>query len=271
MSTAPTGGLASPEHLKAVLKLTVEVDLANEAVMLGDKLLIYARDVSIGLAEEYNSAAAWLCLRRGLEQLRVAITNAILGNYSEVPLLIRACYESVGLGRVLAHSPKEAERWASEGVWHPDRKVRAWLRETWRQEILAADCKSFYDEASVYAHTTFRSCVPFLKEMTTRVDLGAYEFSEVQARESLVGVAAAALFLADCFTDALADRRVLPVALRDEATGLHGRLATIGQGAQPEDSRPGQAEKFLSHVKPSDTLDERLQSDPNRVDRWFTD
>lgn len=271
MSTAPTGGLASPAHLKAVLdKLTVEVDLANEAVMLGDKLLRFARDVSIGLAEEHNSAAAWLCQRRGLEQLRVAITNALMGNYSEVPLLIRACYESVGLGRMLAHSPEDAERWITKGDWHPDREVRAWLREN-GQEILAADCKNFYDKASNYAHTTFRSCVPFLKEITTRVDLDAYQFSEVQARESLLGVAAGALFLADCFIDAIADKRVLPVQLHDEATQLHERLATVGQGAQPEDPRPGQAEQFLSNLRPSETLDERLRSDPNHVDRMFKD
>ena len=70
--------------------------------------------------EEANSLASWLCFRRAVEQLRVAYMAAVMGHYSEIDLLVRAVYESAGLGRKLALEPRNGERWLREGAWHPD-------------------------------------------------------------------------------------------------------------------------------------------------------
>ncbi len=79
-----------------------------------------------------NVLGGQACLHLAQRQLRAAVHLLLFGYYSEVRCLLRASYESAGLGRMLAKEPDKAERWLRKMSWFPDREVRAWLKETGR-------------------------------------------------------------------------------------------------------------------------------------------
>jgi hypothetical protein len=213
---------------------------------------------------EANTLASWLCFRRAAEQLRVAYMAAVMGHYSEIGLLVRAVYESAGLGRKLALEPHDADRWLHEGAWHPDREVRKWIREQ-RDDDDAG--KAYYKHASDHAHTTFASAVVYLPELEDRqIPMGNHAFDEGAASTALRGVAMGGLFAVHCLRNACPDEAVFPTELRQLIVDLSGRAGgetahLERDWAEEEDRR----RQLLDRVQDVAGLDERLDQDPNSI------
>jgi hypothetical protein len=251
---------ASALHMAAIdRELPREVAKASEAVSVVVGLVDFAR---LGpFEDEPNTLASWLCLRRAVEQLRVAFFSAYVGHYSEVPLLVRGAYESAGLARQLALDPDAADRWVQEGTWHPDREVRKWLRENGGDAEVS---RNFYGHVSDVAHTTWASTAPFLPEIADRsLPLCVNPFDLEHARQSLVGVLGAGLLVAYCARNAYADETVLPIGLRRRVIALHA--AAGGETAQLEqdwDEVARRQEQLKDSVNRASGLDDRLAANP---------
>jgi hypothetical protein len=255
--------MASAEHIRQLeLHLPADLALATDTLTLLATMVDIARHTPV--EEEANSLAAWLCFRRAVEQLRLAYMAALLGHYSEIGLLVRAVYESAGLGRVLAVEPEDAERWLREGTWHPDSKVRKWIREQRGDDDAG---KTYYKQASDRAHTTLASVVVYMPELDDRQQpMANHTFDEGPARDSLRGVVAGGMFAVHCLRNACPDEVVFPVELRQKVVELTGRA-----GGQTEHLERDWAEeenrrqRLLERVRDSAGLDERLERDPNSL------
>lgn len=244
-------------------QLPREASIAAEAVTLSVGLVDFLKASPV--AEEANTLAAWLCIRRSAEQLRVAHFLAYLGHYSEVPLLVRGAYESAGLARKLAHEPDAAEKWVQKGTWHPDREVRRWVEEHGGPVDVS---REFYRHASDTAHTTFLSVAAFFDEIEHRtLPICLNRFDERFARQSLLGVVGAGLFIAHCVRNAMADEVVLPVDLGQRIVALHEEA--LGEDAehlhQDWHHVARRQDELRQRVNSVEGLDERLAADPHSL------
>ena len=207
--------------------LPEQVDLAREAVAILGGLLDRARQET-RLDEEVNSLAGWLCLRRSLEQLRLAFYAAIAGHHTEVPLLARAVYESAGLARMLAVEPDDADNWVHDPPWQKDKHVRDWIRARGGDADAYAE---YYAQASELAHTKLISMRPLLPELEAGSSVGSIAFDPDIAASSLGGVLSAGLFAIHCYRNAgISDDLIHPplwrriVDLHEAAGGVTDHL-----------------------------------------------
>lgn len=255
---------ASARHAAAVdQELPREIALANEAVTICIGLVDFMRYPRV--AEEANTLAAWLCFRRAAEQLRTAHFLAYLGHYSEVALLVRGVYESAGLARKLAVEPEAADRWVQEGTWHPDRDVRAWVRDHGGDAEVS---REFYRHASDASHTTWLSTAPFLAELADEeTPICVNVFDERYARQSLLGVVGAGLFIAHCVRNAVVDEVVLPIELRQRIVALHEAAGNDAEHLHQDwDEVARRQDQLAERVNRAEGLDQRLADDPLSYD-----
>lgn len=119
-----------------------------------------------------NSVAGAACFARAINDLGASLTLATSHQYGQAIALLRSAYEAASLGRVLAHSPKQAERWI-EGDWHSDRRSRQFVRDVMfrdrpqdeREDAVAAYEES-YEQLSRWAHPTRESSLLYLTDQT---------------------------------------------------------------------------------------------------------
>lgn len=252
--------MASAVHAEKVHQhLPEEVELANESISVLTELVDSARHVS-QVDQEANSLAAWLCLRRALEQVRIAHFCALFGHYSEVPLIARGAYESAGLGRMLALEAEAAEKWMHNPSWQRDSDVRTWIAGRGGDAEGYAD---YYRQASNYAHPRFVSMTPFFAELDGSVPMCAHPFDGEIARTCLLGTASASLFVIHCFRNASATEDVIPPDLRERMAGLHeamgGDLGDLDTDWAAIEQR---REEMASRARDASGLEGRLESDP---------
>lgn len=253
---------ASAVHASVVdQELPRESSLAVEAVSANVGVIDFLR--SSRVEDEANTLAAWLGFRRAVEQLRIGHFVAYLGYYSEVPLLLRGAYESAGMARHLAHDPEAADRWVQEGTWHPDKKVRDWIRQNGGD---AEASRTYYGHASDVAHTTWASTAPFFGELDRGLPICVNPFDLQQARQSLLGVVGAGLFVAHCVRNATADEIVLPIELRQRIIALHREAGGDTDHLEQDWAEVAQRQNQIrDRVNRAAGLDERLAAEPLSV------
>lgn len=255
--------MASATHMDQVhLHLPDDLALATKTLSILTAMVDLARQTPI--EEEANTLAAWLCFRRATEQLRVGFMAALLGHYSEIGLLVRAVYESAGLGRKLALEPEEAEHWLRDGSWHPDREVRKWIRERRGDEDAG---KEYYQHASDHAHTTFVSTLAYWPEIESRArPMADHIFDEADARSAMRGITMGGLFAVHCLRNACPEELVFPTDLRraivDLTSRAGGETDHLEREWRDEETR---RQRMLDRVQDVAGLDERLDRDPNSI------
>lgn len=253
----------------------MKAELADRSVGVSHALLAYFLEEPSWTAE-VNTFAAMLCFRRAIEQCTAGLFLVGTGLLSEVPLVLRGAYESAGLGRKLVREPDAAERWLNDGTWHPDREVRAWLRESGGDDF-AETYRAHYRNMSDMAHTTLYSCRPFVdageEDDAPTITPMFVAARQIDGEGYLTAVAATGLFVFFCMRNAAVDERVIPEELRQEAQSL--MEAITGEPADHLD-RDWDAERkwldrFISAMPPAESLDERLADHPTAFDKLNPD
>jgi len=252
--------VAETDHPGMVARhLREEVGLAREAVSILWELLEFARQMP-KLAEEANSLAGWLCLRRSLEQLRLAFYASIAGHHTEVPLLARAVYESAGLARMLAVEPEAADQWVHNPPWQKDKQVRDWIRDRGGDADAYAE---YYSQASELAHTKLASMRPLLPELDRGLPVGSNPFEVDIASASIRGVTSAGLFAIHCYRNAGISDDLLPIPLRKRIVDLHGAAGGVTDHLDQDwEAIRRRTEELADRVNRAVGLDQRLAEDP---------
>jgi len=171
-----------------------------------------------------------------------AVHLLLFGYYSEVRCLLRASYESAGLGRMLAKEPDKAERWLRKMSWFPDREVRAWLRQAGQvTDDQHADFGRFYGRLSGWAHPTALSALQTAEMTDDSITFGLVTRPDLaHARTLLDEIAATAIFCAFALRNAAVSEQALDPAWRRD---LYAAMEDLTGQVQPHLQRQWDLER----------------------------
>jgi len=220
-----------------------------------------------------NDMAGSACMARAAQQLEATTVLVSYGFHAEVRNLLRSVYESVGLGRTLAKARDKremADKWLKDGVYWPDKIVRRWLDENQVVEPGAVeDYRSMYREMCAWAHPMARSCMGLFADRGDALELIPEPAFDLElCRQTIVEIAATAVFACFAFRNALAKEEVIDPAWRRDLKDLAEELA--GQPL-PHLERDWVAEHerydaMIARLRTMDELDEMLRQHPRSFD-----
>lgn len=207
-----------------------------------------------------NDFSALACFTRAYRQLRAAALLADHGYYSEVGTLLRAVYESAALGRLLAHTPEEADRWLREGVWFPDRKVRKWFGDEGRAYA------TIYGILSAEAHPTAMSCLELIdiggERGAAKLDT---QFDDEHYQERMTVILGVALWACIALRNAAASEELLPPEWRKELSDLAKEIAPWADFSELErnwEAEQQKWQKLAGRVGTAAAAEEMLKKHP---------
>jgi hypothetical protein len=217
-----------------------------------------------------NDFAAVACLARALRQLRAACTLMMWGYCAEAYVLLRAAYESSGLGRMLAKDPDRAEDWLRKELWFPDREVRKWFagsgsNSTGTPEEVHNTYSTVYREMSARSHPTAVTCVSALRidESGPAPQLETV-FDDEEFSACASAIASTALFACFALRNAAVDEEVLDPQWRQAVYELAQEIFNRDMAHLDRDwaEERRQYEQLQARVQSAANLTEKLRRDP---------
>ena len=213
-----------------------------------------------------NDLGALACFTQAFRALQGSVLLGMTGYYMQARALMRTCYESAGLGRLIAKDPQLAEKWLRKQQWVPDREVRAGIEAQTVPDGSSSPYAAHYRIASAAAHPTARAT---LGQVLTAGGGVRPVLSSVFVEDDLVMVLreAAALAVFACFAlqRAAADERALPPAWRRDLAVLAREVTGEAMPHLDRDWDREQDEyvRLQALVLPAADLDGFLSAHPN--------
>lgn len=208
-----------------------------------------------------NDLAAIACFTRAYHQIRASVNLLTFGHYSEVPTVLRAAYESAGLGRYLAKQADKAERWLKrEDEWFPDRAVRDWFGDE------DASFAHYYQFLSRLAHPTAPPSLAFMVDHGDhhhpRLDI---EFDEARFRGTFALVITSVLWTCFAIRNAAAGEDRLPVPWRRELADLAAEVIPGGDWSHLErdwEAEQARWDDVMGRIQSAEGIERLIEDSP---------
>ncbi len=155
--------LSPAENIQPALPVVVNDSVRlHELVELIEAGLAWVCANTSGAPDTSNELAAVAGISRAVHTVRAAATLCLHGFYTESRVMIRTAYESAALARTLAHDQELADRWLRKPAVVPDRISRDYAKAMSPDADGDAAHRDFYKQASMMAHPSAQSTVPYV-------------------------------------------------------------------------------------------------------------
>jgi hypothetical protein len=228
--------LSPAENIQPALPVVVNDSVRlHELVELIEAGLAWVCANTSGAPDTSNELAAVAGISRAVHTVRAAATLCLHGFYTESRVMIRTAYESAALARTLAHDQELADRWLRKSAVVPDRISRDYAKAMSPDADGDAAHRDFYKQASMMAHPSAQSTVPYVVPTEGPVAPRTFPtFDAAECKATMREIVAEAALVGYCFRNSFAVREAAPPAwwrrlaeLADDLTG--GQLADLQQ------------------------------------------